>query len=258
MFESPPVEEASVSCGVTLTEFPVAFQDLKKLQLQDPVLVDIKSKLERGEKVQNYLLSRGILYWRSSKGRRQKLVAPESAKAMIFAYFHDSPLGGHLGVAKTISKIRDHFMWTGMDKEIRAKVRECHTCSVSKPAQNTLFGFLASEVSQRPMQNLLIDFVGKFPRSKAGNKVILVCVDAFSKFIWLIPVRNTTTRATTKALKEKICSSFSVPETLVSDNAQYFTSWEFRHFCFELGVKHVHTSPYYPEPSHAERFNKKL
>jgi transposase InsO family protein len=257
MFGTPPIKEASVSCAVTLTEFPLAFQGLKQLQLQDPVLVDIKGKLERGVKVQNYLLSRGILYWRSSKGRRQKLVAPESAKAMIFAYFHDSPLGVHLGVAKTVSKIRDHFVWTGMDKEIRAKVRECHG-SVSKPAQNTLFGFLASEVPQRPMQKLFIDFVGKFPRSKAGNTAILVCVDEFSKFVWLIPVRNTTTRATTKALKEKIFSSFSVPETLVSDNAQSFTSRDFRHFCFELGVKHVHISPYHPQPSHAERFNKHL
>jgi hypothetical protein len=143
MFETPPHEDVSVSCGVTLTEFPLAFQDMKQLQRQDPTLCDIMSKLERGERVENYLLSKGILYWRSAKSRKQKLVAPEVAKAMIFAYFHDSPLGGHLGVAKTTSKICDHFVWKGMDKEIRVKVRECHTCSVSKPAQNTRLGFLA-------------------------------------------------------------------------------------------------------------------
>jgi hypothetical protein len=56
MFQTPPVEEASVSCGFTLTEFPLAFLDLKQLQLQDPVLVDFKSKLERGEEVENYEL----------------------------------------------------------------------------------------------------------------------------------------------------------------------------------------------------------
>jgi transposase InsO family protein len=42
----------------------------------------------------------------------------------------------------------------------------------------------------------------------------------------------------------------------VSDNAQCFTSRKFRQFCFELGVKHVTTSPYYPQTSHAERFNR--
>jgi hypothetical protein len=44
----------------------------------------------------------------------------------------------------------------------------------------------------------------------------------------------------------------------VSDNARCFTSREFRNFCFESGIRHVTTSPYYPQPSHAERFNKNL
>jgi transposase InsO family protein len=106
------------------------------------------------------------------------------------------------------------------------------------------------------MQKIFIDYVGKFPRSKAGHTAILVCVDAFSKYVWLIPVRQATTSATIKALKERIFASFSVPEVVVSDNVQCFTSKEFKQFCFELGVKHVTTSPYYPQPSHAERFNR--
>jgi transposase InsO family protein len=68
----------------------------------------------------------------------------------------------------------------------------------------------------------------------------------------MIPVRDTTIRVTIKALKERIFSSFSVPEVLVSDNAQCFTSREIQQFCFELGVKHVTTSLYYSQPSHPE------
>jgi hypothetical protein len=108
------------------------------------------------------------------------------------------------------------------------------------------------------MQKIFIDYVGKLPRSKAGNTAILVCVDAFSKFVCMIPVREMTSRNTIKALQEKILASFSFPEVLVSDNAQYFISREFRQFCFGMGIKHVNTSPYYPQPSHAERFNKNL
>jgi hypothetical protein len=82
----------------------------------------------------------------------------------------------------------------------------------SKPAQNTRLGLLSSDVAQRPRQKLFIEYVDKFPRSKTGNTVILVCVDAFSKFVWLLPVREATTKATVKALKERIFSSFSVPQ----------------------------------------------
>jgi len=111
---------------------------------------------------------------------------------MVFAYFHESQLGGHLGVFKTTSKIRSHFIWKGMDKDIRSRVRAYQTCALSKPAQNSRWELLASEVAQRPMQKIFIDYVGKLPRSNAGNTAIIVCVDAFSKFVWLVPVRETT------------------------------------------------------------------
>ena len=143
MFESSPDEESNqVSCNLTLTNFPLAFHDFKQLQLQDPELIGIRNRLGHVEKIDNYFLSRGVLYWHSRRGRGQRLVVPATARPIIFAYFHDSPVGGHLGVSKTISKMHNHFMWSGMDKEIRDKVRKCHTCSLSKPAQNTRLVFL--------------------------------------------------------------------------------------------------------------------
>jgi hypothetical protein len=77
-------------------------------------------------------------------------------------------------------------------------------------------GQLASEVRQRPFQKLLVDHVGKFPRSRTFNTMLLVCVDAFYEFVWIVPVREATTKAIIKA----------------------FT-----------------TSPYYPKQSHAKRVN---
>jgi transposase InsO family protein len=145
-----------------------------------------------------------------------------------------------------------------MDKVIVPKTRASHVCSRSKQAQNTRLEILSSDVAEKPMLKLFIYFVGKFPRSNACNTVILLCVDAFSKFVWLIPLREATTKATVKALKERVFSSFSVPEVIVSDNAQCFTSREFRNFCFGSGIRYVTTSPYYPQPYRAKRFNKHL
>ena len=105
---------------------------------------------------------------------------------------------------------------------------------------------------------IFIDYVRKLPRSKADNTAILVCVEAFCKFVRMISIRQVTTRTTIKNLKERIFSSFYVPDNLVSDNAQCFSSRGFWKFCFELGLKHVTTSPYFPQPSHAKRFNRNM
>jgi transposase InsO family protein len=116
---------------------------------------------------------------------------------------------------------------------------------------------LSSDVSTHPMQKLFIDFVGKFPRSKSGNTYALVYVDAFTKFVWIFPVREASTATTIRALNSSF-AVFGIPEILVSDNAAQFTSRQFRRICFARGIRHVTTTPYYPQPSHAERFNRNL
>jgi len=153
MFEPSEVEETvEASCNLTTTNFPLAFHDLMKLQREDPELSEIRNRIRRGEKVVNYLLRNEVLYWRARRSRKLQLVIPTVAREMIFSYFHDSPLGGHLDACKTLNKIRQHFAWHGMNREIRAKVRACHTCLVSKLAQSTRWGFLSSSVAERPMQ----------------------------------------------------------------------------------------------------------
>ena len=101
-----------------------------------------------------------------------------------------------------------------MDNDMRVRVRNCRECALSKQTQNTRLGLLASEDSSRPMQKIFIDYVGRFPRTKSGNTVILVCVYSFSKFAWLIPLREACTAATIKVLRERIFGSFSVPEVI--------------------------------------------
>jgi hypothetical protein len=88
----------------------MAFHELSQLQRQDPELADIMSKSEKGENVDHYFLQLDTLFWAHRDRRRMKLVVPDAGKQMVFAYFHDSPVGGHLGVSKTLSKI-ELCMW---------------------------------------------------------------------------------------------------------------------------------------------------
>jgi len=227
MLDSHTSDSANhIESHLVLTEFPLAFQELAQLQQEDPTLAGIVAQLEKGDMVDGYSLSKGILYCRPKKRGDPKLVVPTAAIPIVFAYFHESQLVRHLGVIKTTSKIRSNFIWKGMDKDIRSCVRACQTCALSRPAQNCHWGLLASEFAQRATQKIFIDYVGKLLRSKAGNTAILVCVDVCSKFVWLVPVREATTRMTIKALNGSIFCNFSVPEVVVSDNAPCFTSRE--------------------------------
>jgi transposase InsO family protein len=252
-------QATGIDCNMILSEFPLAFTELQKHQRNDPELSDVINRLINGEEQHPYLLKNGVLCCVPQRGNKgPKVVLPSILIPMVFSYFHQSPVGGHLGILKTISKIRQEYIWKGMDRDIANRVRACHLCSLSKPAQNTKLGLLASEVAERPMEKLFMDYVGPFPRSKTGNTILLVVVDAFTKFVWLLPLRSATARLTVEALNSNLFQHFGQPVCIVTDNGSQFTSRLFKQMCFGQGIQHITTSPYYPKPSHAERFNRNL
>lgn len=243
--------------GALLSDLPSSFTTIKQAQRQDPVLLDIIHNLERHQAVPPYALKDEVLMCKARRDAGMKIVTPQALIPLIFQYFHVSPIGGHLGLFKTLNKIRQRFIWKGMDKDIQASVKSCTVCMQSKPAQKTHYGFLASNVATKPMEKLFVDYVGKLPRSKKGNSYLLVCVDAFTKYVWLFPVREATTRATISCLSS-ICGSFGPPKVIVTDNATQFTAHAFHKFCFDRGITRVNTTPYYPNPSQAERVNRNI
>lgn len=250
------VEEPSAVASI-LTQIPQLFRNIKEFQDDDAELMQIKDRLKSGEAIRPYSIRNAVLCCQSRRGGQWRIVVPKDLVPLLFKYFHESPVGGHLGVFKTREKIRQHFIWQGMDNQIRKYVRNCEICAQSKPNQNSRVGFLASKTVDQPLEKMYIDFVGPLPRSKEGNRFILVCIDAFTRFVWLIPTGSATTKIVIKKLRG-IFGTFGPPGTLVSDNATTFTSEEFSRFCHGLGIKHITTTPYYPNPSYAERMNRNL
>jgi hypothetical protein len=225
-----------------LLEFPMLFEDIGAHQRSYPNLSAVIDQLSSGD-VPGYSLQKGVLHCKARFDGRPKIAVPQLLVPVLFAFFHESPVGGHLGVRKTLYKIRQSIIWKSMDSDIATRVRACSICGLSKPAQNTHYGMLSSDVASRPLEKIFIHFVGKLPRSKSGNTYALVCVDAFTKFVWIFPVREASTATSVRALNS-IFTMFGLPQILVSDNATQFPSCKFRRFCFMRGIRHVMTTPY--------------
>lgn len=260
--ENLPVEtdsspDINIICNSLLTNFPLAFQDISTQQRADGVLKPIISDLESGNISDRYILHKGTLCLKNHKDDPIKIYVPQSLVDLVINYYHDSPVGGHLGIQKTKFKVSEFFYWPTLISDVTRKVRGCNTCAVSKPAQNSRLGYLSSIVPTRPMEKMHIDYVGKLPRTTRGNTMILVAVDQFSKFTWLSPVRDSTSFNTIKSLSQ-IFQNFGFPKVIISDNATCFTSHSFRNFCFARGIKHATLSPYHPQPNNAERLNRNL
>lgn len=241
-----------------LQHFPDVFNDLEQNQLQDVKLGPIINKLQNKVPVPNFFIRQKILKYKKNKNCPFKIVLPSNMRNVIMKYHHDSAVAAHLGIKKTTARIARNFTWEGMFADIKNYVRSCPDCQLSKQAQNQQFGLMFSRPAEHVFQRVYMDLFGPLVRSKQGFSYILTVVDAYSKFVFLRPLRKATSDSIIRDLKENIFSQHGFPKIIVTDHGSQFTSSQFKSFLFGLGVKHITTSVANPKANCSERNNKNL
>ncbi|TMS39740.1 hypothetical protein L596_006221 [Steinernema carpocapsae] len=175
---------------------------------------------------------------------------------------HAAPLvGAHLGIDKTLERLRKRVYWVGMAADARQVVRECEVCQRRKENVQQVFHepmTIPTELT-RPNQQWFIDILGPLPVTSRGFRYVLVVVDGFTKFVTVSPLKDIQARTVAEALVNDAIMTHSVPEAITSDNAAQFTSELFSELCKLLGTNHIRASPYHPQANgRVERVNKPL
>ena len=175
------------------------------------------------------------------------LVVPKEYEKQILEMAHDSRFGGHSGVKKTLSRIQAVFWFPKMRQKIKGHVKACKQCQLVAPIKKKDRSPLQQPevLSKYPFEDLTIDLLGsELPRSKRGNKFLLVIVCSVSRFVHAIPLRSTKAEEIADRLLE-FFSLFSVPKVIRSDNASNFKSELFRKLREKLGISGQFSAPYH-------------
>ena len=206
----------------------------------------------------DYFIHGGVLYhvWvRPGRGHRVdrshvQIAVPKSLIKPVLQECHDSLLsGGHLGIARTVDKVRVKFYWPGMYSDIANWVKSCVPCNQRKPpAQKVHAHVTPMPVPAMPFERVSTDILGPLPECpKTGNKYVIVFVDYFSKYIELVPVPNI--RAVTVAqvfLREIVCRH-GAPMYLHSDRGSNYLSHIVRITCKLMQTHKTQTVAYHPQ-----------
>lgn len=163
---------------------------------------------------------------------------------------------GHLGIAKTIARIAEHYYWPSMFREIARYVRNCQACTAYKAAQMRTPGLLHPTATQRPWQHVSVDLVGPLPRSTQGHTWLLTIQDRFTKWLEICAIRQATTSTITKHLTEAIILRHGCPEEILTDNGTQFKSAKFTKDLRDLGILHKFTPSYTLQCNPVERTNR--
>ncbi|KAL5469541.1 hypothetical protein EMCRGX_G030811 [Ephydatia muelleri] len=211
------------------------------------------------EKWSKFFLEDGVLchHAKSVKNPKTQTVIPKSLRTLVFELLHSK--SGHLGVHKTLEKVKERFFFPGYEQDIREAVKKCEACqrcNTPVPVPQAPLGTIKSEY---PFQRLSWDIMGPLPATSCGNKYILVVTDVFSKWVEAFPLAVTDSITLARILTDEVICRYGVPESLHSDQGANFVSEVMQSLCAQLGIKRTQTSAYHREGNgQVERFNRTL
>uniref|UniRef100_A0A803P909 Uncharacterized protein n=1 Tax=Cannabis sativa TaxID=3483 RepID=A0A803P909_CANSA len=103
-------------------------------------------------------------------------------QAALIREFHDSPIGGHAGIQRTLLLLSANFFWVGMRQDVRNYVQACLTWQTLKYSLIAPYGLLQPlQIPERVWEDLAMYFIVGLPSSQ-GLTNILVVIDRFTKY----------------------------------------------------------------------------
>ncbi|GLV33171.1 hypothetical protein CBL_10518 [Carabus blaptoides fortunei] len=177
-------------------------------------------------------------------------------RAQILYEHHNAPHAGHMGIAKTITRIALRYYWPGMYRDITKYVRGCIACQRYKPSQTASAGQMHAPRIGGPWD--VVTIMGPLPRSTSGNTYLVAFQDRMTKWVECRALRKATATTITKALRELVITRHGCPQTLITDNGTEFNNRSFKKTLASLSIQHQLTPVYTPQANPVERVNRVL
>ncbi|KRX54087.1 Gypsy retrotransposon integrase-like protein 1 [Trichinella sp. T9] len=141
-------------------------------------------------------------------------VIPRARVPEVLDLIHNHPTGGHLGVAKSLEKIRQRFYWPQQREDVKDWCRTCDACASRKAPQAKARAPMQIQPVGYPFQRIGVDVLGPLEETKRGNRYLLVICDYFTKWPEAFPMPDTEATTIARHLVNGIFCRFGAPETV--------------------------------------------
>ncbi|KRY06856.1 Transposon Tf2-6 polyprotein, partial [Trichinella patagoniensis] len=186
-------------------------------------------------------------------------VIPRARVPEVLDLIHDHPTGGHLGVAKSLEKIRQRFYWPQQREDVEDWCRTCDACASRKAPQAKARAPMQIQPVGYPFQRIGVDVLGPLEETKRGNRYLLVICDYFTKWPEAFPMPDAEATTIARHLVNGIFCRFGAPETIHSDQGRNFESALIKELCELFGTSKTRTTTYHAQSDGlVERMNRTL
>jgi len=88
----------------------------------------------------------------------------EDERLSLISEIHSSAIGGHKGVTKTYNRLRPHFYWNTMKKDIQNFIQKCRQCQLKKLTRiKTKQPMIITDTPGSSFDKISLDIMGPLP-----------------------------------------------------------------------------------------------
>ncbi|CAH2108922.1 unnamed protein product [Euphydryas editha] len=259
---SRPVRQLDEDEAATCNVCPISVdlphrspEDLRTAQLEDPEIKKILTGFEDDDAAaarwadRGYYVSQGVLFRFDPYGESEEpqLLVPEAMRDETMKEFHDAPTAGHLGVERTLKKMKDRFYFTIMRQYVTNYLKACELCQKFKPTNLKPAGLLQTPVPQQRFEVLAMDLFGPLPEGSKGEKWIFLVEDTASRWVELFPLVEANAENCARTLIEEVFMRYGFPRRIISDNGPQFVSAVMQKAMHVLEIRQNLSPVYHPE-----------
>lgn len=167
-------------------------------------------------------------------------------KNRIIEEYHNSTHGGHMGIRKTILKIKQRYIWKNMCKMIKKFINNCEQCKINKQTKHTKEKLTITDTPGTSFEVVSIDTVGPL-RLTNNNRYILTMQCDLTKYVIACPMETKDAKTVAKTLVENLILIYGHFKILKSDRGTEFINELMAEVCNLLQIKQIFSTPYHHE-----------
>ena len=148
--------------------------------------------------------------------------------------------------------------WTGKRQDVRTFIRHCPCCQKMARLKIPIHTRPFTIASYGLWDCVAMDAIGPFPISRENNKYLMVIIDTFSRYVELIPIKDTTAASAVAAIIPFI-GRYGIPSVFLTDNATQFVNATVKELMAQIDCNHITIHPHsHEENGIVERINREV
>ncbi len=120
----------------------------------------------------------------------EQLVLPKQCRSTVLQLANKIPLEGHMAKNKIARRVLQRFYWPTLYKDVGDFCKSCGECQKTSPRGVRRAPLIPLPIMEEPFSRIAMDIMGPLPRSRSGNRYILVVCDYATRYPEAVPLRS--------------------------------------------------------------------